>query len=280
MPPRKKQTDTALRDALKVRECKASVRPFLEMKNGNKVYSVCGAKWLGTGPCPQRDAHLLPMQTGYCFNGWCEGTKATSSSGKPVPTCEFYITCPCKCHDDLDRLFTMTDQPRILVESSAYVPDSGGFWMPSDDPEPVLSSPDGVTTPVIIESPAPDRVPASIGRTFTPTPTGRAARGELEWWVKQHCDIWLIDEPPDLCTPSYLSVEIGRDQGITPPSVGAISAVFDRWVKLGFAVIAKKPTRFVGYTEDGVKLGLEKMKNDAKRKSKLQAKDDYRNARR
>jgi hypothetical protein len=276
----KKKADSAIRDALKVRTCKASIRPFLREEKGKKVYSQCGKEWLGTGPCPNKDVHLLPIKTGFCSNGWCEGSKATDWRGRPAPTCQFYVTCPCKCHDDLDRLFAMTESERILVETSGYVAPARTYWMPSDEPDIVLSSPNGTTTPVIIESPAPDRVPASMVRDFGPTPTGRAARGELESWVKHHCDIWLVDEPGEPCTPSYLAAEISHDQGITPPSVGAISAVFERWVKLGFAVVEKKPTRFVRYTEDGIKYGLEKMKSDAKRRTKLQLKDDRRNLRR
>jgi hypothetical protein len=269
----KKKTEAP--SALQLKTCKRKVR-----RAGK--HEECGKQFLGTGRhCG--GVHLLPMKTGFCSNGWCEGKKATDWRGRPVPTCSFIETCPCGCHDTLDKLFAMTESERIVVESSGYSPPHRTFWMPSDDPIPVVdesSSPNGTGGPVVLESPAPDRVPASIVRDFTPTPSGRAAKGELEWWVKHQCDIWLIDEPGEPCTPSYLAAEIARDQGITPPSVGAINAVFERWIKLGFAVIEKKPTRFVRYTEDGVKYGLEKMKSDAKRRARLQLKDDRRNLRR
>lgn len=270
---KKKEDNTQLRAALRTKKCNAKIRV------GSKQVP-CGKEYLGSGPCPNRGMHLLKMPTGFCSNGWHEGSKSKDWRGNPVPTCEFYLTCPCDCHDKLGKLFEMTDQERILVDSSGYVPPKRTYWMPSDDPLPPLSKGNDPERPTLVESPAPDIVPPTIRRNFAPTPTGRAARGELELWVKQQCDIWLIDKPGDLCTPSYLAAEIARDQGIAPPSVGAISSVFERWVKLGFAVVAKKPTRFVGYTDEGRELGLEKMKADAKREKKLAYADDRRNLRR
>lgn len=260
--------------ALRVITCKAKVR------HGGKV-EPCGKKYLAANKvCPERDEHLHRLKTGFCYNGWHEGDNPTDWKGKPVPTCEFFVTCPCDCHTKLGKLFEMTGQERILVESSAYRPPERDFWLPSDDPLDVPSRDDGVTVPVILESPAPDRVPATVARDFGPTPTGRAARGELEAWVKQHCDIWLIDEPGNHCTPSYLATEIAHDQGIIPPSVGAITAVFNRWADLEFAVIEKKPTRFVRYTPDGIKLGLDRMKANARMAKRRQLADDRRNLRR
>jgi hypothetical protein len=262
--------------ALKLKTCKAWVRD-VSVKEGRRH---CGKQYLGDR-CPDKDGlHLLPFPTGFCNNGWCEGSKKTDWRGKPVPTCEFIYTCPCKCHADLDKLFALTNKERIVVDASGYTTPERTFWLPSDDPVTPLSSPNGTTAPVIIESPIPDRVPAHVARTFDPTPSGRTARGELEMWVKHHCDVWLIDEPGEMCTPVYLAKEIGHDHGIMPPSVGAIGAVFNRWVDLGFAVCEKKPVRFVRYTEQGIKLGLERMKADAKKNKKLQRNDDRRNLRR
>jgi hypothetical protein len=120
----------------------------------------------------------------------------------------------------------------------------------------------------MVESPAPDIVPPTVARSYAPTATGRAARGELEGWVKEVCDIWLIEGYQMLCTPAWISEEIASAQGIKAPSVGAISAVFERWVKLGFAVVQKKPTRFIAYTEEGKRVGLEGLKIRAKQQAK------------
>lgn len=256
---------------LKTKKCTAKIR-----QAGKHI--SCGTTYSGER-CPNKENHLLKMKTGFCSNGWCEGTKAKDWRGNPVPTCRMVCNCPCKCHDELDKLFAMTQSERVVVESSGYAPPRRTYWMPSDDPLPALSNNHATTPPVILESPDSSRVPATIRPSFNVTPTGRAARGELELWVKEECDAWLIDEPGVVCTPAYLATEIGRSKGITPPSVGAISAVFERWVSLGFAVVEKKPTRFVKYTDQGIKLGLDRMKAEAKRSKKRQRSDMMRGIR-
>lgn len=161
---------------------------------------------------------------------------------------------------------------RVLVEKSEYHTPERAFWMPSDDPEywaTARSSDNGAPVPVLVQSPIPDAVPATVRRSYAPTATGRAARGELESWVKDACDVWLVEGYDFYCTPVWLSEEIAITQAIKAPSVGAISAVFERWSKLGFASIEKKPTRFIKYTDQGVKLGLEQMKARSKRQVKL-----------
>lgn len=222
--------------------------------------------------CPNRHEHLLKYKTGFCQNGDHEGSARKSPTGKPKKTCDWWKRCPCDCHIQFDRMFAMSGMPRQVVDNSGYSPDHGGFWMPSLEERArmaALSKTTGPVAPRIEESPLPDAVPATIVRVFTPTASGRAAPGELELWVKQHCDIWLVEAERFPCTPAYLSEEIGRAQGIKPPSVGAITAVFQRWVKIGFAEIGAKPARFIKYTDDGVRLGLEgcKTRHKMKRKS-------------
>lgn len=277
MPPKKKSEEPA---ALRLRNCSSKVRVF----DGEKVvHAKCDGQWVGDKQCPKKDQHLLPMKSGWCAQGWCEGTKATDWRGRPAPTCKMIGQCPCICHDMLTKMFAMTGAERLVIESSGYAPPHRTYWLPEDDPLPALDrSSNGLvgTGPAIIESPAPDIVPATVTRDFRPTESGRTPKGQLELWVKEQCDIWLIDKPGFPCTPQWLSDHIAEDQGITPPSVGAISAVFDRWTNLGFAVIERKPTRFIKYTDEGIRLGLERMKQDAKRKTRLQVADDRRNLRR
>lgn len=245
---------------------------FVKQVNPTKVELVpCGQLIkMGTGdPCPNRFNHVLPMITGFCSSGWHEGDEATNYAGKPAPTCKFYLTCPCKCHVELDKMFNMAEKMRELVNRSEYVPDLGGFVIPEWSAYHMSSSDNDTDTPPVLESPAPGIVPASLARDFGPTATGRAARGELESWVKSKCDEWKIEEYQFDCTPKWIAEEISTDLGIKAPSVGAISAVFERWEKLGFAKVGKKPTRFFDYTEDGIKLGLDKMKANAKRQRDL-----------
>jgi hypothetical protein len=169
-------------------------------------------------------------------------------------------------------MFSLSNMAREVVNNSEYRAPKGEFRMPTVEERiamHTLSRPGQSNTPKLVESPLPDAVPATIERSFAPTATGRAARGELEAWVKKQCDIWIVEAEDFPCTPQYLSDEIGRDEGIKPPSVGAISAVFERWIKMGFATIEKKPTRFIGYTPQGIQLGLEGCKDKAKRGKRL-----------
>lgn len=218
--------------------------------------------------CQNKDRHILPFKTGFCNSGKCEGAALKDAEGVAYKHCMFWMTCPCDCHKIFDMMFREAEMPRVPVDNSGYVPKKSPFWMPSPEDRIAMmasSSPDPATAPVIIESPLPEAVPVTVRRTFAPTTTGRAARGELELWVKEQCDIWIVEEIDEPCTPVYLSNEIAKAQGIKAPSVGAISAVFDRWVNLGFAEIGKKPTRFIKYTPEGVKLGLEGCKEKARR---------------
>lgn len=259
---------------LKPKTCVKKIRV-----NGEHV--PCGKQYVGDERnCPNREIHLLPFKSGFCGSGFCEGTKPKAYGGIPAKTCTFIATCLCKCHDMMDKMFFMSEMERIVVENPEYQPPVRTFWLPSDDPDFLISRATDTDTPVYVESPAPDLVPATVTRTFAPTPSGRAARGELELWVKQACDVWLIDQPGTPCTPTYIAEDIAHDQGIIPPSVGAITSVFNRWSELGFAVIDKKPTRFTSYTPEGVEKGLDLMKIEAKRKKKFQLADDKRNLRR
>lgn len=243
------------------------------VKNDKLELVKCGRRFV-EGRCGNELIHVSKYKTGFCQKGWCEGKNPTTHSGAPAPTCKMWKTCACECHRSYDQMFALSNLPREVVYNSHWHPPKGEFWMPSpeDRMAALASSRPGVAdTPVLVESPLPDAVPATLRRSYGATTTGRAARGELEAWVEEQCSIWVVEDDGTLCTPAYLSEEIGRIQGIKPPSVGAISAVFDRWVKIGFAVVEKKPTRFISYTEQGVRLGLEGCKDKFKRAKKSAA---------
>lgn len=208
-------------------------------------------------------------KTGLCGNGCCEGTNPKNVFGHALPTCTHWQTCSCKCHLFYDEMFKVAGEQRTAVDNSSYAPDKGDFVMPSMDEiiaSRVSSSATQTSPPQILQSERPDVIPATVTRTYGPTPSGRAARGELESQVKWACDLWLVEAPPWACTPRWISEEIAKQYGIKPPSVGAIDAVLNRWVTIGFAIKETKPTRFSAYTEDGIKLTLEGCKQRAKRK--------------
>lgn len=228
----------------------------------------CAREYNGAD-CPNKPEHIRPRVTGHCGIKCCEGTAPKNFRGTALPTCKDWKYCPCSCHKLIDQMYSMSNMDRVAVNHSAYVPDDGGFvktWTVAPSTYVDSSTPTLPDTPVWIQSPVPAAVPPTMVHVYAPTSTGRAARGELESQVKEACDVWRVDvaDPTTWrgqpCTPSYVSEEITKKHGIKPPSVGAIDAVFKRWMKIGFAVIHPKPTRFICYTPRGIELGLEGIK--------------------
>lgn len=246
---------------LKLIECDR----FLKVK-GERV--KCPGQWLGKDKrCPKWDEHLHKFPTGHCQIGSHEGIKNLSHSGKVMKPCEMFVTCPCKCHADLDKLFAMSDKERIYVDVSGYQPEPSPFIGPREDPDYYFSNRDTVDSPRTDEDGPRTAAAPSGGPAYQPTPTGRAARGELESWVHDAFMIWLVEQDGAF-TPTYVAKEIARKEGIES-SVGAIDAVFKRWAKLGFVMLAKKPTRLVAISPEGKELGLDKMKRKAKREHQM-----------
>lgn len=213
--------------------------------------------------------------TGFCGTGAHEGSRPKTYTGKPRKTCPSLITyrekawkCTCTCHSDLDKLFEMSGMERVFQDNPEYIPVKLDAIMPSLEERAARFATRDATPPVVVQSALPDRVPATIMRSFTPPPSGRTARGQLELWVKQACDQWILDNVDASATPQYISDFIADKHGVKPPSVGAVDAVYKRWDMIGYAMIAKKPTRFIGYMPDGVKYGLEGLKERYKRNNK------------
>jgi len=257
-----KASKVASPPAAKPKFCVSKIREVAEIKQ-------CNVKLknhpLGGEYCPNRDNHLYPIPTGFCSSGWHEGMKARTESGKPAPTCRFYVNCPCDCHTKLNRMYQLAGEERVLVDNSDWKPEST-FVMPSLEPLDAVSSIDtGTDTRPVVESPAPGIVPPTVVRTFVPTQSGRLGKGQLEAWVKEVTDVWVVEQERP-CTVGYISNEIGRVKGIDPPSQGAIQNVLFRWRDIGFAVLdTTRPMKFTGYTDEGVRLGLDNLKARAKR---------------
>jgi hypothetical protein len=187
--------------------------------------------------------------SGFCSIGSHEGTRPKSPTGTPLKVCEMWELCTCDCHVTITKMCEMTGQPRIPMPNPEYVHPERTYWMPSDDPTYAMPT----AAPEISEGAV-----AVAERVVQTTATGRTQRGGLEFWVQRECLAWMVDRDPEYgITVKILSEEIGRIEGIKPPSQGAIGAVFDRWVKYGYAVIERVPVRFVGLTPDGETNGLE-----------------------
>lgn len=276
MPPAQKKSSL----------CKADIKDEKTLKP-RPCGKVLVSDGLGGLRCPDRDEHMLKYKTGFCANKDCEGSAKKTPAGKPRPSCTWWKRCPCDCHKMYDMMFASSEMDRQIVDNSGYRGShQSEFKMPTmEERIAAMASFRAAHTdaPVVIESPAPDVVPVMVARSFTPTPTGRAARGELTSWVRKVCDTWLVDEDEHdwKCTPSYIAEHVAKNEGfVRPPSVGAVDAVLKRWESIGFAVIERKPTRFVSYTPDGIQLGLEGCIERAKRAKKSQAAEAGRSFRR
>ena len=195
--------------------------------------------------------------SGFCGIGCHEGTKPRNVWGNPLVTCTSLDICECSCHKDIDLMFEMAGRPRIPVENPEYIPDRGNYIIPTRED-------------VIAARITPENKPAVIQRPlevtqeteFAATRTGIRAKGQLEDQVLVVCGKFSRGElEVELLTPAAIAEQISRD---APPSVGAISAVFDRWMRIGFAACAKKPVRFESFTREGLELGLSVMKEQFK----------------
>lgn len=207
---------------------------------------------------------LKPHLTGFCSMGQHEGTKPRGYNGTPLKVCEFWQVCTCDCHKQITQMCEMTGTPRVPMPNPEYIVPPRTYWMPSDEPGYAL--PTGAPE-IDAEGVA---IPEKVVKT---TETGRTQRGGLESWVQRECLAWLVDRDPEYgLTVRILSDEIGRIEGITPPSQGAIAAVFDRWVKYDYAIISTdRPRRFLGLTDQGQQNGLDWCRANYKKMAKVSA---------
>lgn len=223
---------------------------------------------------------MSKYMTGFCQSGFCEGTKPISPSGKPVKVCHFIDMCQCECHVKVSKMFEMAGAERIVMQNPDYVPHDSGIYEFLESYQKMKAE----ELPTLVKKVAVQEKPvttadgsivtglARSGRTFEPTQRGRAA-GQLEDEIRGICNRFLQGEFPDeeMCTPKFIAYKIAEEtDSEKTPSIGAIGAAFDRWDKIGFALIKKNPVRFVSFTVDGMTLGLEALKlrakNDAPRK--------------
>lgn len=227
--------------------------------------------------------------SGFCANGQHEGTKPVSFNGAPMRSCDLWENCGCTCHGKITEMYQLAGMDREPPEQSvdylaAMRAQRAEFAMPSlydMPPDTPLSTPDGTGTPPDVERvvATPERAAygtneppphGTVEPTFDPTPTGRRARGQLEFDVLKICDEFSRDVYEwEHCTPKLVAERIGHMYATEPPSTGAINAVWDRWEKLGFAKQDKKPSRFVCFEMDGSLVTLQmlkaKVRSDKKR---------------
>lgn len=103
----------------------------------------------------------------------------------------------------------------------------------------------------------------------------RRPRGWLETDVKHITDDFVTGniklEDGEFLTPHRVSKLVQKFDCLDEaPSTGAVAAVFERWIELGFMVANEKPFAFLDYTEEGRAQGLTAMKA-ARRSAKAEA---------
>lgn len=200
-------------------------------------------------------------KTGFCTSGFHEGQRP-KVKGRPVKVCELYETCACSCHDLMDKFAELNGMPRIPMQNPEYVPYNSGImefietYRDSDLEPKILGIKSEPVEVALAEAP----VLSVSTRLFEPTTRGRAP-GQLEEEVREVCNKSMMGLFDEQLTPKFIAQVIDPE---APPSVGAIGAIFDRWKRIGFAQIETKPVRFVSYTAQGLTLGLNQLKINAK----------------
>lgn len=215
--------------------------------------AICETKY-SESECPKRSEHVRNMKTGFCTSNWCEGTKARSYSGVPAPTCTFWLVCPCDCHEIVSMMFQAASMERQVVENPEYHPIRLSGVMSLDERAALIAS-----KKTEIREQRAEEVAATDGGDAVHSPSGRTRKGLLDNWVEFVVKLWQLD-PKNDCTPVWISETIATCFGVPNPSVGAIDAVLKRWEEVQYAQMAKKPTRFVDFTPEGKRLGLEVLK--------------------
>jgi hypothetical protein len=111
---------------------------------------------------------------------------------------------------------------------------------------------------------------------FPPNDSGRRARGELECICDMLCKRWMVNAAgPMYCSAEWLAHEATKYDG-RPTTSAATGRVLERWAAVGYAVMDRKPIRFVRLTAEGVEIGLSELYRREKRKVKRYKASVYR----
>lgn len=219
----------------------------------------------------ERKIDKVPYITGFCGNGWCEGTKKISVNGSLLRACSglFVIqgkTYECKhvCHEVFRQIAEMTG---LTTQASLPTDLIGSLWGPANG---LLHSPSPDTrndgeTPVATTTEAATRAPVAIApgvsslrpllpspllasEHFSPTPSGQRARGQLEAEVANIAVRWFAGQEAMPLTPDNVRAGIKTEPS---PSNGAIYSIFKRWETQAYCNLADKPFRMVSLDERG-----------------------------
>jgi hypothetical protein len=196
--------------------------------------------------------------TGFCGIGNHEGSQNKSPSGAIMKACPLggviladrigELVCTCECHDLSRQMESLTgiQLPRPIINRQTPSLDrllretavgTGGAKAPG------------------IGDPNRPTVAVASGARFAVTPTGRAARGQLEEQVRHVLCTQIKAAGVDMIaalglTPSTISLAIDKEN---PPSTGAIYSVLKRWEGAVLVELAEGPFRFIKFTDRGTR---------------------------
>lgn len=222
--------------------------------------------------------------SGFCSIGCHEGTQPTNVDGTPLKVCvsigsspQDKNRCGCKCHKGIDKMYESAGLPRVPQQSPLWKPTPSPdlSWLYEDAPSPLVASTIGATqgSPAPAEPARDHGIPVHQPRHAPDerTPSGYRRKGQLEDSVNEVCLGYLkgqysADENGDMTT-KHIAHLIDPEN---PPSPGAVQAVLERWVKLGYAEMRRKPVGFQMLTIDGMQKGLARMKDEAQAQRKAE----------
>jgi hypothetical protein len=210
----------------------------------------------------------MAYRSGFCNLGLHESTAPKDRNGKALKVCVFYETCTCECHQIVNEIFELSGTPREGKQNPDYVPyvPTHNLGLKTIEAPGILDEVEVPKNTMI--SIAPGIIPGAIVKEFTPTPSGRLARGQLTLWVKEICDEWIVEMYDVTCTPQWIAEKIKEYHKLGEFDPGGIYGIFYKWRDWEFAYIDEKPLRFDGYTDHGIKAGLDGCEAEYKRKMK------------
>jgi hypothetical protein len=204
-------------------------------------------------------------QSGFCTVGSHENTQNKGPSGAILKACpvagrfEMFgynqrmigvAECTCFCHvmsRQMEELSGVKFPVRSSIRDGSALSGLGllGTTSPYTNTGKAAVSDEASRPTVAVAS----------GATFVATPSGRAARGQLEEQVRHVISVQVNAGGSEMIAmlglmPSTLGLMIDADD---PPSSGAIYAVLKRWEKQALVDLAESPFRFVRFTERGTR---------------------------
>jgi hypothetical protein len=156
--------------------------------------------------------------------------------------------CECSCHDMSRQMEVMSGVKFPAYNSIKLSGPLSGLGLLSG----VGTGTDGAKAAGSVDDGRPTVVVAS-GARFAETPTGRAARGQLEEQVRYAVCTQVKAAGDEVIAMLGLTPRLIGDiiDKADPPSSGAIYAVLKRWDGANLIDMAESPVRFVRFTDRG-----------------------------